>query len=262
LKILQYKILDGCRTEERYKMLTEWLLREKYDVVGFNEMNEWTRNEFQREMGKIGFPHTYLFIMESSNYHIGIASKFPIEYINQREEKPFHHGMLHVKIKDTHFIVTHLCPFEAAYRELETGYIANYIQDIKDPLIVMGDLNTLSPLDKTYYEREEVLGKIKSRERVSLQHTYKGKLNYLPMETLLDAGLYDINHEEVIDYSAPTQINGEGVLFEENESKVYVRIDYVLANKPMLDKQPNAKIIRKELAMISDHYPIECQFHS
>lgn len=261
MQVLQYNILNGCRTDKRYQMLKEWLRSKDYDVIGFNEMNEWTADEFKNEMEKIRFPHTYLYEMDTSDYHIGIASKFPIEFINQVEDEPFHHGMIHVKIMDIHFIVTHFCPFESGYRELEADYISNYIQDIKDPLIAMGDLNTLSPLDKNYYEKKEVKEEINRRERMALQHTSKGDINYLPMETLLNSGLYDINDEEVIDYSVPTHIDGEAMVIENIENKIYARIDYILVNKPLLEKNPTAKVIRdKEITKVSDHYPIRCDF--
>jgi exonuclease III len=254
MKILQYNVFEGCRTAERYKMLCDWLISENYDAVGFNEMNNWKKDEFQLEMEKIGYSYSYLFVMESSSYHIGIASKFPIEVISSTEAQPFHHGMFHVKMNGMHIIVTHFCPFESVKRELEAGYIANYIQDINEPLIVMGDLNTLSPLDQAYYQQEDILQKIKTRERTALQHIRKGAINYKPMEVLLEAGLHDVNKSEIIDYSMPAQMNGV------HENPLYARIDYALVNAAMLSKQVTAKIIRnREVAKISDHYPVECE---
>ena len=251
MKILQYNVLDGCREKERYTMFYDFLKNGDYDVAGFNELNEWTADEFQAEMEKAGFTHTYLFEMESSRYLIGIAAKFPINKISAMEEAPFHHGMLHVKIKDINFIITHLSPFESKYRELEAKSLAGYIESIKEPLAVMGDLNTLSPLDKAHYSFE----KIRASKFQNRQHIRDGAINFRPMQILLDAGLHDVNMAEKLDYSMPTKIKGE------LKDPSFVRIDYVLVNSILQKRNPAAKIIRhQDVSTVSDHYPIECKW--
>jgi exonuclease III len=250
MKILQYNILDGCKTLNRYQPFLYWLGNQNYDVVGFNELNDWTESEFQREMGKCGYPYCCLFEMESSPYFIGIASKFPIMKINRMEESPFHHGMLHVKINSINFIVTHLCPFESERRVKEAEAIVKYILPIQEPVVVMGDLNTFSPLDQDYYKFDQIIEK----ERRSMQHIRNGEIDYQPMKILLDAGLHDVNSSEKFDYSMPTEIH-------QQENPFYVRIDYILVNELLVAKKPSARMIRSsEVAKLSDHYPIECEW--
>ena len=249
MKILQYNLLEGCKTLDRYQPFLSWLKAQDYDVVGFNELNDWTEAEFQREMENCGFPNTCLFQMKSSPYFIGVAAKSPITLMGKMEESPFHHGMLHVKINDINFIVTHLCPFESEKREREAKAIVNYIHPIQEPVVVMGDFNTFSPLDKDFYELDKTMAK----ERRAMQHIRNGEINYQPMKILLEAGLHDINHAEKLDYSMPTEIHN-------NDDPFYTRIDYVLVNDLLLNKNPTARIIRSfEVAKLSDHYPIECQ---
>lgn len=255
MKIVQYNILDGCRTEERYAMPFDWLKQQDYDIAGFNEMNDWTEAEFQREMEKLGMSYTFLYQMKTSPYFIGIASKFPIEKIHKTDEAPFHHGLLHVKIQQIHFLVTHLSPFESTVREKETAEIADYIQAIHEPLMLMGDLNTLSPLDQDYYVNNRSKEKMIQRKFSNRQHILNGEINYQPMQTLLDAGLHDIGVGESLDYSLPTKIKGE------LNDPVYVRIDYMLVNQAMLQLNPKSTIIHGEkVDVISDHYPVQGQF--
>ncbi|MCJ7842751.1 endonuclease/exonuclease/phosphatase family protein [Lederbergia sp. NSJ-179] len=255
MKIVQYNILDGCRTTERYTLLFNWLKQQEYDIAGFNEMNDWTEEEFQREMEKLGMPYTLLYRMESSPYSIGIASKFPIKKVYATNAPPFHHGLLHVKIQQIHFLVTHLSPFESTIREKETAEIADYIQSIHEPLMLMGDLNTLSPLDQDDYLKNNAKEKMIQRKFSNRQHILNGEINYQPMQTLLDAGLHDIGIGESLDHSLPTKIKGEP------QDPIYVRIDYMLVNQAMLQLNPKSTIIRDDrVNRISDHYPVQGQF--
>ncbi|WP_062108162.1 endonuclease/exonuclease/phosphatase family protein [Bacillus niameyensis] len=253
MKILQYNVLDGCKESGRYNQLKQLLIQEKYDIAGFNELNDWTQKEFQKEMEKIGFSHSYLFEMKSSPYFLGITAKYPIELIYTEEAAPFHHGLLHVKIRDINIIVTHLSPFESIIRELETKKIAEYIREIKAPLLVMGDLNTLSPLDKEYHNQINMKEKIQNRSFQNRQHIFEGEINYRPMQTLLEAGLKDIGFNGSSDYSMPTKIKGKP------ENPTYLRIDYMLANSALLQFEPEAEIVHgSEVDTLSDHYPIQC----
>ena len=141
MKILQYNILDGCRSETRYEELANWLKMQDCDVIGYNELNEWKKEEFQEEMKKIGFPYSFLFEATSSPYYVGIASKFPVEIIKCVEEDPIYHGLIHAKINGIHYFVVHLTPFASIDREREMTQIAAYVSMIKEPVIDMGDFN-------------------------------------------------------------------------------------------------------------------------
>lgn len=255
MKLLQYNVLEGCRTAERYTQLCQFLRTNPYDVIGFNELNDWTEDEFTIEMAKLGYRYSSLLEMESSQFHIGIAAKYPVTKIHSTEKAPFHHGMLHIKIEDIHFIITHLTPFESEKRERETKKLAEYVVAIDEPLVVMGDLNALSPIDRKFYKQENAIGKILENKFLIRQHIRDGEINYQPIQTLLDAGLYDTNFNETIDYSMPTKINPN------HEQAAHLRIDYVLVNKYIKEHNPTSKIIRNDqLAVISDHYPIQCQW--
>lgn len=255
MRILQYNIWDGCHDAERNKQLKKFLIKESYDIIGFNELKYWNDVDFKKAMKACGYNHCAFLEMSSSLYSIGIASKTPIETVKTFDTEPFHHGLLHVKTAQLDFIVTHLSPFSAEHRERETAFIADYVPQIDGRVVVMGDMNTLSPLDKIHYDKMGIKEVLNASENSQRRHIKNGKINYQPMQNLLDAGLHDVGaFEEQLDYSMPTKVHPNF------KDRLYVRIDYVLVNTKLLKKNPRAHIIRnKEVEMISDHYPIECQ---
>lgn len=257
MKILQYNILDGCREEERYQRLSRWLKNGNYDVVGFNELNGWTQTEFAEKMKDTGFSHSCLFEMETSPYQVGIAAKWPIEVVEMIEEEPIYHGLLHVKINHVHFIIVHLTPFESEHREKETGQIAESINRIQEPLVLMGDFNTLSPLDETYYKSRHTYEKLLTKESPTRQHIKDNAINYRPMELLLESGLHDVCADSgTFQYSMPTHIKGELM------DPIYLRLDYILVNHYLLEYSPSGEVVRgPDTDTLSDHYPVQCYFN-
>src|SRR5690625_1485347 len=191
MKLLQFNILDGCPEEDRSRKFDEWMTKQDYDVIGFNELNGWDGKKLEEKARSWGYDYSYIFEMKTSPYFVGVISKHPLEVIRTDEEN-FYHGLLHVKTMGTYILIAHLTPFESSNRESETAKIAEFVQEIKDPVVVMGDLNTLSPLYRDYYERENISAYLSKSEILSNQHIIDGEINYTPMNNLLKAGLYDV----------------------------------------------------------------------
>lgn len=254
VNILQYNILDGCREKEKYDKLSSWIKEKNLDIITFNELNGWSKSEFQNEMLKIGFQYTHLFEMESSPYYVGVASKSPIKLIKELEEKPFYHGFLHVKINNINFFVVHLTPFESKNRELETKEIINLSKEIEEAIIIIGDLNTLSPLDKKQYEKMNTFNELRKDEVLARQHTLDHGINYKPMKMLLESGFHDFCYSKDFLHSMPSKIG------QHADKNVYLRIDYILGNDQALEYLIEGRVVQ-ELALdkLSDHYPVMCK---
>src|SRR5690625_542813 len=252
MKLLQFNILDGCPSKARYEKFKAWMAKKDYDVIGLNELNDWDANKLQTHAKEWGYDHSVVFEMETSPYYVGFLSKTPIEIIRKDEEN-FYHGLLHVKTKGTHFLIAHLTPFESSYREKETKQIAEFVQAIKEPTVVMGDMNTLSPLDDAHYQREKLAERLAKGKILSKQLLKNGEINYQPMNTLLEAGLYDIGFTGEFTSTFPTPL-------EHDLTKAVIRrIDYILANAEFMKRHPIATVIKdSEVEAISDHYPIAC----
>lgn len=260
MSILQYNVLDGCRDEKRLAGLDSWIASQAYDLIGFNELNGWTRSKLASYAFRWGYSHSYLYETRGSEYYVGLVSKFPIEIIN-RTEGPFYHGLLHVKVNEVHILITHLCSSDSVERERETDYIAGIVRSITEPLLVMGDLNTLSPLDDTYYMECSLVHTLAQDDKLTKKFMRCGRLNYNPMQTLLDAGLSDAGHDSgqerglTFQYSVPTSVN------QDHMHAACLRLDYVLVNESLRKRGPAASIIRDtHVDFLSDHYPIKCQW--
>lgn len=238
MKILQYNILDGCLNKERFKLFDKWMKKQTYDIIGFNEMNQWTQEKLLYHAKEWGYSYSYLFEDADSHYKIGIISKFSIDLIT-KTNAPFHHGLLHVRINNIHFLLSHFSPHSDERRAEEAQEIVEYINTLgrNEYIIVMGDLNALSRLDKTSYP-------------------HKQDKDFKAMNILLKSDLHDTNKNLVFDHSFPT------LLLSETKDISYVRIDYILVNNKLKQLNPSSSVIRnEEVERLSDHYPVECHFY-
>ena len=89
-------------------------------------------------------------------------SKHAIDVIDCHTEG-MERGFLFVKIQDIVFVVMHLNAHSAAQREQEAKLVistlkARGLDTHNTSVIMMGDFNTLSPLDATCYGDEELIG--------------------------------------------------------------------------------------------------------
>ena len=253
MKVLQYNVLDGIDSKERLANLEAWISGRGYDVAGFNELNGWNQQRFQEAGERWGFPYTYIFEAKRSPYRIGIMAKTPIEHVRSDEEH-FHHGLVHVVIRGIHFLVTHLSPHSSQFREREAAHIARRIAEIDAPVMLMGDLNTLSPLDHRHYLDIGLAEHFVQIGRDNHFHR-KGVLNYRPMSILLAAGLHDTAADEPFLPTVPT------TLLHPEDHVPKLRIDYLLANDQLLQRSPKSRILHgEEVELLSDHYPIECEW--
>src|SRR5690625_3322662 len=116
----------------------------------------------------------------------------------------------------------------------------------------MGDLNTMSPLDQEHYDKDDVTNRLLLEGKLS-KELRNNKVNYRPLQILLDAGFYDIGYSETFKPTIPTRL---GATFN---SPIKRRIDYILVNEQMMKLKPSYSVVEDSvLEDISDHYPIEC----
>lgn len=256
MKILQFNILDGCQGQpDRLNALGEWLSCQPFDVVGLNELNGWNAPPgISGLAARWGYQDSVLFETRGSPYFIGALSRHPIETIASIEEG-FHHAVLILKIMGIHVVITHLSPRDATDREQEAARIAGLVEDIEGPLLLMGDLNTLSPLDRESHLETGLAGLL-GRDAL-LRRKFlddRGEINYRPMQTLLDAGLVDLNPDHTP--TVPTASNTD------RAHATPMRLDYILGNQAFLTgRHPVASVLQDSpLPHLSDHFPVMCQW--
>jgi hypothetical protein len=166
---------------------------------------------------RAGFAHAEVLHSHEHPYDLGIMSAHPFQVLGRYGPPLFQRGMLHVYIRalELHVCVVHLHAHDSLLREKEAKAITDILSpwlsartsvgarrlaslkgNFSDRVIVMGDLNTLSPLDATVHVEEGVLQTLLRTDhtvftRLRKKYTTKGGINYQPMKTLLDSGLYD-----------------------------------------------------------------------
>lgn len=258
MRILQFNILDGCQREpERLRRLGHWLEDQAFDVVGLNELNGWDRAPHLSQPGDLwGYPYREIFVTKGSRHFVGALSRHPIERLTSLEEG-FHHGVLVLRIEGVHYIITHLTPKSSRDREYEAHNLAQLVSTIREPVLLMGDLNTLSPLDQEWHTSTgllHILGNNPALSRKFLNE--KRGINYRPMQTLLDAGLVDLCAGGSRRASVPTAANKDAA------HAANMRLDYIMANQIFLEeRQPAATILQDDpLPTLSDHYPVTCEW--
>lgn len=255
MKILQYNVWNGCQEDpERFARFSQWLKNQAYDVVGLNELNGWNQMPGMRKRGEdLGYSHAELFVTQRSRTFVGILSKHPIKLVETREI-PFHHGVLHVCIRNVHYLITHLTSVEATDREREAMVLAEMVRSISGALVLMGDMNTLSSLDQEQYMADKLVEVLRCKHNLRCKFLANSQtINYKPMQRLLDAGLTDLCAGIKGNYSVPTAVN------QDESHATQMRIDYILVNDTFLNWSPKAQILHNDqVDVLSDHYPVEC----
>jgi exodeoxyribonuclease-3 len=254
IKLLQFNILEGCINDEtRLKRIGNFLRSNNYDIVGLNEAPI-TIGQIGREWG---YQHSQIAVAEGREYYVAILSKYPIHLLDMYNTL-FHHGMIHAKILDNHFIVTHLDPGDSLLRENEALLIKNIIMRINEPLMVMGDLNNLSPLDSKGHEENNIRKILQSTELLRKKFLdLEGDINYRPIEYLLETGLTDLLDKwNANTYTVPTEYN------KDSAHAVRMRLDYVLVKK-FFGHNFRVRVIQNKVTnSLSDHYPLECVWNT
>lgn len=240
VNIISYNIMDGFnygKDNDRIARFTAWVKEQSPDVLALNELCGFTEAKL-KELAK-GYGHPYVAIVKEEGYPVGITSKTPIKVIEKRVEG-YGHGLLHCKILDMDFLVTHLNPSDRTKRKQEADNIVNYIKEHQlTHCLLMGDMNAHSPFDAPTMEND-------------LE-------DYTVISTLMAAPLYDIcymftNAEER--YSYPTRIlvsSPKGDALRKQQEL----LDYIFVSETLQPMCVDATLFNgTENDYLSDHYPV------
>jgi len=235
-----------------------------YDVVTMNEMNGMSKGGLQQIGVKWGLPHVAL--LAKSPYRLGILSRHALKEVVRDISALFAHGLLCVRVLNVTLCLTHLNPHDVRRRQEEARSIVLRVPAAPQPFILVGDLNTLSPLDERTHERQALVHSINAgpyadalaRKFLDRQRAH---VDYSPMQTLLNGSLHDIgaNGGETV----PTSLNADKMHFTQ------LRLDYCLVNEALLNSCggqhsiARAVVVRtQDAASLSDHYPLEITFRA
>ena len=252
MKVIQFNLCEGGEGEHWFSNLVNFVNAQKVDVLCLSELNFWHLNDSEklnRFKEKTGFSF-HVFSKSNSDYDLTIFSKFPINYHKILKED-FNHSTIFAEINNVNFVFTHLSPLSEDARLKEIDKILDQI-DLDKKTVLIGDLNSLSPLDS--YDDEEI---ISDSDKIGFYKFGKDKVRKDVQQRILDFGLIDSvrNFSNDFEYSVPTEFNKDEAHFSK------LRLDYLYITPPLKSHLKSSKIIRKEETnQLSDHFPIIAEF--
>lgn len=240
IKIISYNIMDGFSNgadKDRIARFAAWVKEQSPDVLALNELCGFTEAKL-KELAA-GYGHPYAAIVKENGYPVGLTSKTPIQVIDRKIDG-YGHGLLHCKVLNMDFLVTHLNPSDRLKRKQEADNIVNYITDNRlTDCLLMGDMNAHSPFDASWTD----------------EHLE----NYAVISTFMAASLHDICYMFIADaqrYSYPTRIlvsspKGEALRRQQE------RIDFIFVTDSLRPNCVDAEIYNgSDTDYLSDHYPV------
>jgi len=274
LKLISYNVYWGMRQDstENKSKFAEWIKAQNPDIVALQEMNGFTAqnpdfapkgsNPLNLQKLAASYGHPYVFIVRepapdgSISFPVALTSKYPIVNVTRVVENASH-GFMTAEIGGHHFVITHFHPFSSEKRGYEIDQILATMKSKPTDCkwLFMGDLNSVSPLDKSAYDNNLLRDFIREDRKKRPHNLNLGKddeLDYTVQQKILDAGFIDTFKffHPGFEASAPTK------LFYDQSSHP-LRYDYLYVSGNMKNDLVKCEIIKDEFTDIySDHYPV------
>lgn len=260
LKLISYNVYWGMRQDstENKSKFAEWFKAQDADIVALQEVNGFTQKMLQDFAESYGHPYSYI-VKEpeadgSISFPVALTSKYPIINV-QRVRENMIHGLLIAEIEGRRFMVTHFHPFSAVKRGHEIDLVlANAKADTNSKWLLMGDLNSVSPLDRSEYDNNLVRDFIREdrKKRPHNENLLNNELDYSVQQKVLNTGFVDAfkHFHPKFEASAPTK------LFYD-QSKHPLRYDYLYVSSNMKNDLVKCEIMKDAFTDVySDHYPV------
>jgi len=277
LKVLSYNIWNGFdwgKDIERRAKMTAWLKGVDADVIGFQELNDFTPEDLKTWANEIG--HGYSVLLKENGYPIGITSKEPI-HLKTKMQGGLWHGMLHAETYGIDFIVVHLSPHDWKFRRREAEIICDYTEksifnNPDNQLMILGDFNSHSPFDAKFdtenpftLKRSQLSDSLRTIQNgpQAYQTLRNGTVDYSVISKFLSLPLIDTVQKRLSDEekkTSPTPMVGKDISSSDFE-KYKQRIDYILISPNLEPTLLEAKILNQGIPdTLSDHYPVLASF--
>ncbi len=260
VRVISYNILNGFdwgKDLERQNRLVEWVKEKDPEILALEELCGFNQEKLSALAKQWG--HPYAMIVKEDGYPVGVTSKKPIT-LKAKVLENCGHGLLHVETYGLNILVTHLNPSDAKKRNVEAQTIIKYIKDNKlTDLLLMGDMNSHSPIDADYMESHaiQLLAKYGGRQSTNL---INGKFDYSVISHFLSFPMIDIcrlfvQPENRVSFPTPILM---GQSKQKNvRERTDERLDYIFATPELAEKAVDGFIWNGEdTYYLSDHFPV------
>lgn len=249
LKIIDYNVEDGMAKDTTGGKMefADWFKAQDPDIVGLEELNDFTPHKLKTFAAK--YQNRYVVLIRRKKYKVGITSKYPITDVHLVTDN-MTHGFILAQIKGYHIVVAHLDPHNYVQRRKEIKIILSAInarrKDSDEKWIFMGDLNSVSPLDRSFYARDDRKREFQmnaAKKRPGVVHNLvNDSLDFQVQQAVLNDGFIDSYHFEG---------------HRPKSSEMTARIDYIYVSKNLEGKIVSADFIRDKFTQThSDHHPM------
>ncbi len=247
MKIICYNIYRGMEkdTSQNKQVFVDWVKAQDVDIFAIQEAYKFTQKGLEDLAARYGHPYAVLLKEREKGTPVAITSRYPIVDIHHVIES-MHHGFILAKINGYNIINLHFSPFTYEKRRVETEVILQTIQATGDEgkWIVMGDFNSVSPLDSAYYTDGRYIRNMQGLARKYSYHDNLidgNKIDYQVHSKILNAGLLDALRVYDTSLDLPRK----------------ARIDFIYVSKDLKDRIASGEIQVDEFTRkYSDHYPV------
>ncbi len=253
---MTYNVLTGGRDSSgagsaRLGLIVDTVRAVSPDILVLNECNGFEQHgyrtlyQLEAELGMRG-----VLAEADTGFHVGFFHRTGRLLETQFLRREVHHAVLAatLDVGGTRLTVigAHLCPFGGDARLLEVQHLIRFLRE--DHVLILGDLNALSPHDATAHQPSRWLPRRRARHVLA---EAGGKLDTRAISTLEGADLVDVLRQG--GHAEPTALTRLGAEFEDYQ----VRIDYVFASRLAAERVTRAERVTGErIEAASDHYPL------
>ena len=264
VRVMSYNIFNGfdwCHDLDRENRFVEWIKLQDPEVLGLQELCGFTQEKLEKLASRWG--HPYAVIVKEDGYPVGITSKKPI-VLKAKKVGEIGHGLLHVQTYGCDFLVTHLNPSNTNKRNVEAGKIVEYIKSNQlEKCILMGDMNSHSPMDADYMEAHAINLTAKYGGSRS-QNLLNGAIDYSVISHFLSVPLIDVCRLYVAPdkrTTFPTPILMNQSRHSDVRQRTNERLDFILVTPNLVQQAVDAFIFNEGTPeYLSDHFPIAVDF--
>lgn len=259
VKILSYNVLYGLQKDsanvDRYR---ELIAKLDPDIVATQEMNGFTQKSLEQLSNSYG--HPYALQSKEEGFPVALSSKVPMVNFKKVTENMWH-SSIYAKVQGIHIFVIHFSPFNYKKRLQEVTNIIAQAKEIpaNEPIVIMGDFNSLSGTDDKHYDQQMVEGmRAQEKKHDHIRNLNSGMPDYSVLNKLEEAGFIDTYWLTNKNFTGtvPTFKDGNGKIKNSNTGQ-QKRIDYIWCNETASKYITKSVVIKDELThYISDHYPM------